>query len=123
MEDIPVVREWVDNQIAKYREQLGINKTVYVFYNLEDMPKDAQKDKTVRSYKKYAAVTCVADNTNKKPHLMIIDLEWHKSFKGLEDTIAHELLHIRFPRLSHGEIFWKKLGMVLMGKRYKRRKR
>ena len=122
MKDLPITREWIDETVAKYNKQLGINKSVYVYYSLDDVPEDAKNaDKSVRNYKKYAAITCISNN--KKPHIMIINLEWHRSFSILDDTIAHEMLHIRFPRLEHGEDFWKMLGMVLMGKKYKNMRR
>jgi len=123
LKQLPVVVEWIDETVAKYNKQLGINKAPYVFFNLDNIPKEALKNRAVRAYKKYAAVTCISGS--KKPHLMIINLDYHKSIAELEDTIAHEMLHVRFPRLEHGEDFWKRLGMILMGKEYKnmRRKR
>lgn len=121
MKDLPAVRTWIQDTVNKYYKQLGLNKVPIVLYGLDDAPKEVRTHKTGKNYKKYAAVSFIS--TGKKPHFIILNLPYHRSIRELEDTIAHELLHIRFPKMEHGEDFWKRLGMVLMGKQYRKVKK
>ena len=122
MKDTPEIREWVLQRVEKYYKQIGVNSLPKIYFNLIDAPHAFQHDNFAKSYKKYAAVS--ARSFSKKPHLILINLTYHKSFKELEDTIAHEMMHLRFPNLNHSDQyepsqdFFTRLGMVLQGKHF-----
>lgn len=122
MKDTPEIRLWVSDKIEKYYKQIGVNTLPKVFFKLEDAPHGFQCDHLAKSYKKYAAVS--ARSFSKKPHLILINLQYHKTYQELEDTIAHEMMHLRFPNLNHSDEydpsqdFFTRLGQILQGKHY-----
>ena len=50
---------------------------------------------------------------------LYLNLKAHKTRPDLRETIAHELCHIRFPYLSHGSDFNKKIKQVMAGETFK----
>ena len=126
MQDLPALREWIDEHVLKYYRQLGITKVSIptILYGLQDAPKDVLANPTAKRYKRYAAVSLFHPTKPSKPSWIVLNLDWHKSLNELEDTIAHEMIHMRFPDMecsgSEQYKFFKMLGMVLMGKSYKK---
>ena len=122
MKDTPEIRQWVSDKVEKYYKQIGVNSLPKVFYTNSDVPHVLHADDRVNNYKKYAAVS--ARSMGKKPHVILINLPYHKSFRELENTIAHEMMHIRFAHINHSDEkegthdFYLRLGMILQGKHY-----
>ena len=119
MDDTPILRQWVNKKVEKYTKQLGLRMEPIIVYSYEEMKaygyKPDASDKRLMSRK--AANVWIYKNS-KKPNFLGINLKEHDDKEELENSIAHEILHIRFPVMNHGEEFWTRLGMVLMGKKY-----
>lgn len=115
MKDCPFNRGYTCGLLSRYSQQLGLRKP-FIAFTLDDLPKDLRTKSVQKLYKMKAAISFIPD----EDHIpwMLFDIGCHSSKKEIEDTIAHELLHFRFPHLNHGEEFYKRLGMVLMGKKY-----
>ena len=83
-----------------------------------DMPKEMTEGRRTTAYK-YYGVSYIPEN------LIFINVRKIPDEKTLENTIVHELIHLRFPYLSHGRRFNKLIRQGLRGKifaPYKKRK-
>lgn len=76
-----------------------------------DMPKEVTVGRRTTAYK-YYGVSYMQHN------LVFINVKKIPDEKTLDDTIAHELVHLRFPYLSHGRRFNKLVRQVLKGKTF-----
>lgn len=84
-----------------------------------DVPKDLTAGRRTTAYK-YYGVSYLLHN------LVFINVKKIPDEKALDNTIAHELVHLRFPYLAHGKRFNKYVRQVLRGKTfppYQKRKR
>jgi hypothetical protein len=75
------------------------------------MPKELTAGRRTTAYK-YYGVSYMQHN------LVFINVKKIPDEKSLDDTIAHELVHLRFPYLSHGRRFNKLVRQVLKGKTF-----
>jgi hypothetical protein len=83
-----------------------------------DMPKKMTEGRRTTAYK-YYGVSYIPEN------LVFINVRKISDVKLLENTLVHELIHLRFPYLSHGRRFNKLVRQGLRGKTfppYKKRK-
>ena len=83
-----------------------------------EMPKEITAGRRTTAYK-YYGVSYMLHN------LVFINVKKIPDEKALDNTIAHELVHLRFPYLAHGKRFNKYVRQVLKGKTfppYKKRK-
>ncbi len=83
-----------------------------------DMPKKMTEGRRTTAYK-YYGVSYIPEN------LVFINVRKISDPKLLENTLVHELIHLRFPYLSHGRRFNKLIRQGLKGKTfppYKKRK-
>jgi len=76
-----------------------------------EMPKEVTMGRRTTAYK-YYGVSYMQHN------LIFINVKKIPHEKALDDTIAHELVHQRFPYLSHGRRFNKLVRQVLKGKTF-----
>lgn len=84
-----------------------------------EMPKEITAGRRTTAYK-YYGVSYMQHNT------IFVNVKKIPDQKALDDTIAHELVHLRFPYLSHGRRFNKIVRQVLKDKTfppYKKRNR
>lgn len=83
-----------------------------------EMPKELTEGRRTTAYK-YYGVSYLHSN------LIFINVRKIPDKKILENTIVHELIHMRFPYLAHGKRFNKLVRQGLRGKTflpYKKRK-
>ena len=83
-----------------------------------DVPRQMTEGRRTSAYK-YYGVSYMQHN------LIFINVRKIQDEKTLENTIVHELIHMRFPYLSHGKRFNKLVRQGLVGKTfapYKKRK-
>jgi predicted metal-dependent hydrolase len=118
MEDTPLLRQWIDRKVRKYSKQIGIPEPILVYNYKEMIEKGYKPDASDKRLMSTKVGNTWIHMRSKKPTIMHINIKHHDDKEELENTIAHELLHIRFPIMNHGEDFWTRLGMVLMGKKY-----
>ena len=82
-----------------------------------DMPRELTAGRRTSAYK-YYGVSYLESN------IVFINVRKIPSERILVDTIAHEMVHVRFPYMSHGRWFDRLVADVVAGKRfapYKRR--
>ena len=75
------------------------------------MPKEMTEGRRTSAYK-YYGVSYFQHN------LVFINVRKIPDEKNLEDTLVHELIHLRFPYLAHGKRFNKLVRQGLRGKTF-----
>jgi hypothetical protein len=76
-----------------------------------EMPKDMTEGRRTSAYK-YYGVSYLQHN------LVFINIRKIPDEKSLENTLVHELIHLRFPYLAHGKRFNKLVRLGLKGKTF-----
>lgn len=76
-----------------------------------EMPKEMTEGRRTSAYK-YFGVSYLQHN------LVFINVRKIPDEKTLENTIVHELIHMRFPYLAHGKRFNKLVRQGLKGKTF-----
>ena len=76
-----------------------------------DMPREMTEGARTSAYK-YLGLSY------NKQSLIFINIRKVSDEKDLENTIVHELIHQRFPYLSHGKRFNKLVRQCLRGKKF-----
>jgi len=76
-----------------------------------DMPKEMTEGRRTSAYK-YYGVSYLEHN------LVFINVRKTPDDKTLENTLVHELIHLRFPYLAHGKRFNKLVRQGLRGKTF-----
>lgn len=107
-------------KIGIYSNRFGILEPKILFTTKEvlEMPKEITQGRRTSAYK-YLGVSYLQHN------LVFMNMRKIHDEKTLENTIVHELIHMRFPYLSHGRRFNKLVRQGLTGKTfrpYKKRK-
>ena len=103
-----------------YANRFGIQEPKVLFTTREvlEMPKKMTEGRRTSAYK-YYGVSYMQHN------MIFLNIRKLPDDKTLENTIVHELIHLRFPYLSHGKRFNKLVRQGLGGKTfapYKKRK-
>ena len=107
-------------KVGIYSNRFGIEEPKVLLNTREvlSMPKEVTQGRRTSAYK-YLGVSYLQHN------LVFINIRKISDEKTLENTIVHELIHMRFPYLSHGKRFNKLVRDGLSGKifrPYKKRK-
>jgi predicted metal-dependent hydrolase len=107
-------------KVGIYSNRFGIKEPKILFTTREvlEMPKEVTQGRRTSAYK-YLGVSYLQNN------LVFINVKKIPDEKTLENTIVHELVHMRFQYLSHGRRFNKLVKNGLAGKcfrPYKKRK-
>ena len=101
-------------------EKIGIYSNRFFFFlpkvllstkEVLDMPIEMTEGRRTSAYK-YYGVSYFQHN------LIFINVRKIPDEKNLEDTMVHELLHLRFPYLAHGKRFNKLVRQGLRGKTF-----
>jgi len=105
---------FIEERLYRYCKQLSINKPTVLTKTREvlDLPKKVTKGRRTSAYR-YYGVAYMAYNT------VFINVKRNKTRKDLDHTIRHELIHMRFPYLSHGSNFEKKISLLGKGHTWK----
>ena len=103
-----------------YANRSGIQEPKILFTTREvlEMPKNMTEGRRTSAYK-YYGVSYMQHN------MIFLNIRKLPDEKALENTVVHELIHLRFPYLSHGKRFNKLVRRGLAGKTfapYKKRK-
>ena len=114
------LRLWILEKVGIYSNRFSIPEPKVLCTSKEvlDMPKEMTQGRRTTAYK-YYGVSYMDEN------LIFINAKKIPDEKTLENTIVHELIHMRFPYLSHGRRFNKLVRQGLRGKTfppYKKRK-
>ncbi|MDE1861723.1 MAG: M48 family metallopeptidase [Thaumarchaeota archaeon] len=108
-------------KVGIYSARFGIPEPRSVMSTREvlDLPREITEGRRTSAYK-YLGVSYLQHN------LVFINVKKIPDEKTLENTIVHELIHLRFPYLSHGRRFNSLVRKGLSGrgfKPYKKRSR
>jgi hypothetical protein len=101
-------------KVGIYSSRFGISEPKVLLTTREvlDMPKEITQGRRTSAYK-YLGVSYLQHN------LVFVNIKKIPDDKTLENTIVHELIHFRFPYLSHGKRFNKLVRQGLAGKNFK----
>ena len=100
-------------KVGIYSNRFGIAEPKIVFTSKEvlEMLKEITQGRRTSAYK-YLGVSYLQHN------LVFINMRRIPDEKTLENTMVHELIHMRFPYLSHGKRFNKLVRKGLAGKTF-----
>ncbi len=101
-------------RVGIYSARLAISEPRVLLSTREvlALPKDLTRGRRSTAYKYYGVAYL-------KSNIIFINVRKIENEKALENTIAHELVHMRFPYQSHGRRFNKLVRQVLRGKTFR----
>jgi len=109
----PEIKLQILEKVGIYSNRFSIQEPKVLFTTKEvlEMPKEVTEGRRTSAYK-YYGVSYMLEN------LIFINVRKISDEKLLENTIVHELIHMRFPYLSHGRRFNKLVRHGLKGKTF-----
>ncbi len=109
----PEIKLQILEKVGIYSNRFSIPEPQILFTTKEvlEMPKEVTEGRRTSAYK-YYGVSYMQEN------LIFINVRKIPDEKLLENTIVHELIHMRFPYLSHGRRFNKLIRQGLKGKTF-----
>ncbi len=109
----PDLRLQILEKIGIYSSRFSISEPKVLLTTREvlDMPKEMTEGRRTSAYK-YYGVSYLEHN------LVFINVRKTPDDKTLENTLVHELIHLRFPYLAHGKRFNKLVRQGLRGKSF-----
>jgi len=109
----PDLRLQILEKIGIYSSRFSIPEPKVLLTTREvlDMPKEMTEGRRTSAYK-YYGVSYLEHN------LVFINVRKTPDDKTLENTLVHELIHLRFPYLAHGKRFNKLVRQGLRGKTF-----
>ena len=109
----PDMRLRIYEMIGIYASRFSISEPKVILTTREvlDMPREMTEGGRTSAYK-YLGLSYNSQN------LIFINIRKISDEKDLENTIVHELIHQRFPYLSHGRRFSKLVRQGLRGRNF-----
>lgn len=109
----PDLRLQILEKVGIYSNRFSISEPQILLTTKEvlDAPKEMTEGRRTSAYK-YYGVSYLRHN------LVFINIRKIPNEKTLENTIVHELIHLRFPYLAHGKRFNKLVRQGLRGKTF-----
>ncbi len=109
----PEIKLEILEKVGIYANRFSIPEPKVLFTPKEvlEMPKEMTEGRRTSAYK-YYGVSYMQEN------LIFINVRKIEDQKSLDNTIVHELIHMRFPYLSHGRRFNKLVRQGLRGKTF-----
>ena len=109
----PELRLQIFEKIGIYSSRFSIPEPRVLLTTKEvlDMPREMTEGRRTSAYK-YYGVSYLQHN------LVFINVRKIPDEKTLENTLVHELIHMRFPYLAHGKRFNKLVRQGLRGKTF-----
>ena len=109
----PDFRLEILEKIGIYSSRFSIQEPKVLLTTREvlEMPKEMTEGRRTSAYK-YYGVSYLEHN------LVFINVRKTPDDKTLENTLVHELIHLRFPYLAHGKRFNKLVRQGLRGKTF-----
>ena len=109
----PDLRLRIYEKVGIYASRFSISEPKVLLTTREvlDMPREITEGGRTSAYK-YLGLSY------NKQNLIFINVRKISNDKDLENTIVHELIHQRFPYLSHGKRFNKLVRQGLRGKKF-----
>ena len=109
----PELRLQILEKVGIYSNRFSITEPIVLLTTKEvlDAPKEMTEGRRTSAYKYYGV-------SYLHHRLVFINVRKIPDEKTLENTIVHELIHMRFPYLSHGKRFNKLVRQGLRGKTF-----
>lgn len=109
----PDLKLTILEMVGIYAARLGISEPAVLLSTREvmEMPKHITRGRRSTAYK-YYGVAYLQHNT------IFINVRKIPDGGKLRDVVVHELVHVRFPYLSHGRRFDETIGRVMDGARF-----
>ena len=109
----PDLRLRIYEKVGVYANRFSVQEPQVLLTTREvlDMPKEVTEGARTSAYK-YLGLSY------NKQSLIFLNIRKISDEKDLENTIVHELIHQRFPYLSHGKRFSKLVRQGLLGKKF-----
>ena len=109
----PEIKLEILEKVGIYANRFSIPEPKVLFTPKEvlEMPKEMTEGRRTSAYK-YYGVSYMQEN------LIFINVRKIPDQKLLDNTIVHEMIHMRFPYLSHGRRFNKLVRQGLRGKTF-----
>ncbi len=109
----PELRLQILEKVGIYSNRFSIAEPEMLLSTKEvlDAPKEITEGRRTSAYKYYGV-------SYLKHNLVFINVRKIPDDKILENTIVHELIHMRFPYLAHGKRFNKLVRQGLRGKSF-----
>ncbi|MBI1663348.1 MAG: hypothetical protein IS860_07655 [Nitrosopumilus sp.] len=109
----PELKLQILEKVGIYSNRFSIPEPTILLTTKEvlDAPKEKTEGRRTSAYK-YYGVSYLQHN------LVFINVRKIPDEKTLENTIVHELIHMRFPYLAHGKRFNKLVRQGLRGKSF-----
>ena len=109
----PELRLQIFEKIGIYSSRFSIPEPRVLLTTKEvlDMPREMTEGRRTSAYK-YYGVSYLQHN------LVFINVRKIPDEKTLENTLVHELIHMRFPYLAHGKRFNRLVRQGLRGKTF-----
>ena len=109
----PDLRLKIYEKVGIYANRFSIQEPKVLLTTREvlDMPKEMTEGARTSAYK-YLGLSY------NKQSLIFLNIRKISDEKDLENTIVHELVHQRFPYLSHGKRFTKLVRQGLRGRKF-----
>ncbi len=100
-------------KVGIYSNRFSILEPKVLFATKEvlEMPKEMTEGRRTSAYKYYGVAYM-------QEYLIFLNVRKITDQKSLDNTIVHELIHMRFPYLSHGRRFNKLVRQGLKGKTF-----
>ena len=109
----PDLRLGILEKVGIYSKRFSIAEPKVLLTTKEvlDLPKEMTQGRRTSAYK-YYGISYLNHN------LVFLNVRKIPDQKTLENTLVHELIHMRFPYLSHGRRFNKLVRQALRGKTF-----
>ena len=109
----PDLKLQILEKVGIYSNRFSITEPLVLLTTKEvlEMPKEMTEGRRTSAYK-YYGVSYLQHN------LIFINVRKIPDEKTLENTLVHELIHLRFPYLAHGKRFNKLVRQGLKGKTF-----
>jgi len=108
----PNIVKFTEERLEHYSKMASLSYTptlVTRTREVYDMPMKYTRGRRTSAYKYFGV--CYS-----RAKTIFINIRLHRSRKSIEHTIAHEVCHMRYPYLSHGDQFEKRIDAMQGGK-------
>lgn len=110
----PQLVQFIVKQNKKYCKQLGLESPLYLFTDLE-LSGMVDNHKEYQYIKKHTIGESWHHKDTKLDYDVIyINVDNSDFVWQLIDTVVHELVHLKFPKLKHGKQFQNKVNNIAM---------
>ena len=110
MKDTPRVRKFIQDVMDYYVQRLNVKPIPNIIYRLEDLHALESGLKRFKPYQKFGMSIF-----NSKECHTFINIKKHPTACDLIDTIVHELVHVKHPKLQHSKKFDDRVDSIIMG--------